>query len=141
MERFFIQVENGQPVDYPILESNFRSAFPNIDPNNLPDNFAEFERVEEPSPGLYQKNTYECVSNGSGGFRDSWTTIDMTEEEKQDLINGIKANWEQMNGPASWVFNEELCRFLPPVPFPDDFDHVITYTWDEENQTWEREPM
>ena len=53
----FIQVdENGQAKEHPIHGDNFRQAFPHIDTNNLPSNFARFERVALSTPGPYEKN-------------------------------------------------------------------------------------
>lgn len=33
----------------------------------------------------------------------------------------------------SWILDEETCLWQPPMPYPNDEN---TYTWDEENQTW-----
>jgi len=34
----------------------------------------------------------------------------------------------------SWVFNEETCRWDPPVPYPDDPNNA--YYWDEDQVNW-----
>jgi hypothetical protein len=34
---------------------------------------------------------------------------------------------------ASWVLNEDTCRWYPPTPMPDDGN---VYSWDESTQTW-----
>lgn len=34
---------------------------------------------------------------------------------------------------ASWVLNEDTCRWDPPAPMPDDGN---LYSWDESTQTW-----
>jgi hypothetical protein len=34
---------------------------------------------------------------------------------------------------ASWVLNEETCRWEAPVAYPTD---GIMYTWDEETTDW-----
>ena len=41
----FIRVKDGQAFEHPILGDNFRQAFPNINVNNLPSEFARFERI------------------------------------------------------------------------------------------------
>ena len=46
MELFIRIDENGQAVDHPIMGDNFRQAFPDIDVNNLPSNFARFFKSE-----------------------------------------------------------------------------------------------
>ena len=32
----------------------------------------------------------------------------------------------------SWVLDEEICRWIPPVPYPAEG----VYTWNEETQEW-----
>lgn len=46
----FIQIKDGQPFEHPIHGANFRAAFPDIDVNNLPPNFARFIRIPKPKP-------------------------------------------------------------------------------------------
>ena len=45
MSEMFIRIENGQPVDHPIMGDNFRRTFPEIDPANPGPGFAKFFRV------------------------------------------------------------------------------------------------
>ena len=35
---------------------------------------------------------------------------------------------------ASWILNEDTCRWEAPVAYPDDDNR---YTWNETNQTWD----
>ena len=37
----------------------------------------------------------------------------------------------------SWTLNEETCRWIAPVPYPDDGGK---YYWDEEQGNWESQP-
>lgn len=79
----FIQMRNGQPYEHPIVGSNFREAFPHIDVNNLPPEFARFERIEQPTPGVFEVVegvTYQMVD---GVVKDVWAVRDMTPLEKQ----------------------------------------------------------
>ena len=41
----FIRLVNGEPFEHPIMGDNFREAFPHIDTDNLPSEFARFLRV------------------------------------------------------------------------------------------------
>ena len=131
----FIQVdENGQAVNHPIVGSNFREAFPHIDVNNLPSNFARFVRVPAPMPSVYEKNhrvTYQKRPDGV------WTDVHscdlMTKEEITALQDQVKANFATHLGFASWTFNEFTCRFDPPVPYPNDGKN---YRWDEPTTNW-----
>tara|TARA_Y100000310_G_C20227024_1_gene598436 strand:+ start:253 stop:606 length:354 start_codon:yes stop_codon:yes gene_type:complete len=35
---------------------------------------------------------------------------------------------------ASWIFNEELYRYTPPTPYPDESKN---YRWNEQTQAWD----
>lgn len=78
----FIRIKDGQPFEHPILWDNFCQAFPNIDVNNLPPEFARFERVEPPALGefeVYVGVTYEKFGDI---YKDVHHVRDMTPEEK-----------------------------------------------------------
>jgi hypothetical protein len=129
----YIQLQNGEPVNHPIMEENLRQAFPEMDLNNLPDTFARFERVPAPVIGVYEVgegSTYEWVD---GIVKDVHHVRAMTAEERTAIQDVTKAEWQQNNGFASWTFNEELCRFDPPVPYPADGKF---YVWDEPAANW-----
>lgn len=127
----YIQLKNGAPFQHPILEDNFRQAFPHIDVNNLPPAFAKFERVEPPSVGIYElyEVTYEKFNNI---FKDVYHVRPMTAEEKTAKQNAVKDQWAN-NGFPSWIFDEETCSFKPPVPRPIDGK---PYRWDEATTSW-----
>lgn len=131
----FIQIdENGQAKEHPIMGSNFREAFPDIDVNNLPNNFARFERVPAPFPGPYEKNhRVSYQKRPDGVWADVHTCDLMTREEIVALQDQVKANFAANVGFASWTFNEFTCRFDPPVPFPNDGKN---YRWDELTTNW-----
>lgn len=133
MELFIKIDENGQAVDHPIMGDNFRQAFPDIDTNNLPSNFAKFVRVA-PSlvAGVYEKIrvNYELKD---GVWTDVYSCDQMTNEEKVTLQNQVKADFATNVGFASWVFNEITCKFDSPVPLPNDGKK---YRWDEPTTNW-----
>lgn len=85
----FIRIVDGQPFEHPIFGDNFRQAFPNVDVNNLPPEFARFERIEPSAPGEYQKLElhYGWVD---GIVKDIWTIVEMTDEERAE-VDRIKA--------------------------------------------------
>lgn len=131
--KLYIKIVENLPVEHPIMENNFRQAFPDIDTENLPSGFANFERVGVPTIGVYEVYdgvTYEWVD---GIVKDVHHVRDMTGTEKINLQEEVKSNWAE-NGFASWIFNEETCLFDPPVAYPDD-DNV--YTWNEEQVNWQ----
>lgn len=129
----FIRIKDGQPFEHPILGNNFRRAFPNIDVNNLPPEFAKFERVPLPSLIYATLNspepTYAFVD---GVVKDVWDITPFTPEQIQEKQNQVKAYWAE-HGFASWVFNEETCAFDPPVPMPLDGN---MYQWNEDSLMW-----
>lgn len=123
--RLFIQIRNGQPYEHPILEENFKQVFPHIDLNNLPPEFAVFERVENPrTAGVYQVDqvSYQWVD---GVVKDVWSHRDMTDAEKIQAQNKVKAAWAEQPEAAwaqqtdienlsNWVFDETVCAYRPP---------------------------
>jgi hypothetical protein len=133
MGRFFIRITDGVPFEHPIIESNFRSAFPHIDVDNLPPEFVEFEIVEPPSIGPYEKNqtfTYGWVDNGKLGY--IWSCEQMTEDERIEKIQSVQDNWNaNPESPSSWIFNENSCSYEPPISKPDDEESDL-YFWDED---------
>ena len=132
MELFIKVDENGQAVDHPIMGDNFRQAFPDIDTNNLPSNFARFVRLAPPIAGVYEKIkvNYELKD---GVWTDVYSYDQMTNEEKVTLQNQVKADFAASVGFASWVFNETTCKFDSPVPLPNDGKK---YLWDEATVNW-----
>ena len=78
----FIQIRDGMPYEHPIMGDNFRQAFPHIDPNNLPPEFARFERVPMPVIGdfeVYEGTIYEWFD---GIVKDVHHVRPMTDEER-----------------------------------------------------------
>lgn len=130
--KLFIRIKDGQPFEHPILGDNFRQAFPHVDINNPPPEFARFERVAPPVTCVYEVYegvTYEWVD---GIVKDVHHVRAMTAEEKTAKQNAVKSAWAE-NGFASWMFDEETCSFKQPVAYPDDGK---PYRWDEETTTW-----
>lgn len=90
----FIQIKDGQPFEHPIFGDNFRQAFPDVDVNNLPSEYARFERIEKPNNnGLFEieERSYEWVD---GVVKDVWTVRPMTSLEetqtRQDMADSAK---------------------------------------------------
>ena len=128
-----IQIRDGQPYEHPILLENFVSAFPNVDVNNLPPEFARFERVSRPTEGPYEEITGLSYQWVNGVVKDVWDVRQFTEQEKIDKQNFIKAQFAIFPNYQSWTFNETTCIFDPPIPYPNDGE---MYAWDEALQQW-----
>ena len=134
----YIQIVGGLPHEHPIVEWNFKQAFPDIDVNNLPPEYCPFVRVQAPVLGVYEKNqtvSYGLVEGLAGTYTDIWVCEDMTAEEMTAKQDAVKAEWAENDGYVSWVFNEETCSFDPPTPKPEDFEDQV-YVWNEETLSW-----
>lgn len=82
----YIQIVDGKPYAHPMFGDNFREAFPHIDVNNLPPEFAKFERV--PCPNLATTFQVDDVSYQfvDGVVKDVWTVREMTDAEREEKI-------------------------------------------------------
>jgi hypothetical protein len=81
MMNLYIRIQDGEPVDHPILEQNLVQAYPDIDLDRLPAEFAPFVRVPRPAadPGKYIVSAY-CTYEWVGDqVQDIWHL------EQQDL--------------------------------------------------------
>jgi len=94
----YIQIKHGQPFEHPIFGDNFRDAFPHIDVNNLPPNFARFERVECPNNASTFEVDVVSYQWVNGVVKDVWAVRQMTEEEKtqklQEITKNVMARYE-----------------------------------------------
>lgn len=126
----FIQIRNGQPFEHPIFGDNFRQAFPDIDVNNLPPEFAVFERV----PQNVQPDVFEVAEVSYQWFdkivKDVWSVRPMTDQEKAAKIAEYQANIPF----PSWTLDETTLTYIPPTPRPTDGK---PYRWDEATLSWQ----
>ena len=129
----YIRLQDGTPVDHPILEDNFKQAFPDIDTENLPPTFGKFVRVSRPANiGPYEEYMgVEYVKNGDV-YTDSHILRQFTDEEKAAKQQEAHDQWSKIGFP-SWIFNEERCLFESPIPYPTDGQ---IYKWDEPTLSW-----
>ena len=129
----YIRIVNGQPFEHPIFGDNFRQAYPDIDTNNLPENFARFIRVEPPLLGPYEKNQTLSYKLVNGVYTDVFSCEQMTAEEIAIKQQTIKNAWSAENCYPSWIFNEITCRYEAPTAKPTDGNK---YLWDEASISW-----
>lgn len=141
----FIQIRDGQPHEHPILGDNFRQAFPDINVDNLPPQFARFERIECPrAAGVYEVDvvSYQWVD---GIVKDVWTVRPMTDEERaikyaqlvSDIQNSVASSkkltqqlisldWitepqkeklrEYLVELDNFTFSDPVTAVVPPIP-------------------------
>ena len=157
MERLFIKVDsNSTPINgiHPSWESNLKNCFPDHDwtSDAPPNGYKLFERVTRPSIGIYQKFKEEVGEDIAVAFehngleykyfpdedkvKDVWHYRDMTDAEKKAKQDVVKDLWE-LEGYASWTFDETICNFKPPKEYPSDNK---IYGWKESTQEWVQYP-
>jgi hypothetical protein len=142
----FIQIRDGQPYEHPIFGDNFRQAFPDVDVNNLPPQFARFVRVQPPNlAGVYEveEGHYEWAN---GVVTDVYSVRPMTDtekaekdaKEKQRLLDDVAAmkgfaeqKIQSTTGSVQAAWQDYLAQLnawaytdwkTPNVPFPPKFD-------------------
>lgn len=136
--KLFIQVQNGQAHEHPILEPNFKDAFPSVNVDSLPPEFARFIRVPQPTLGPYETNqrvSYQLVDGQTQTYTDFWETDSLTAEEITAKQQAVKDAWAIDPNWSSWTFNETTCSYDPPVPQPDN-PYDSPYHWNEEALAW-----
>jgi len=132
--KLYIKLQDGNPIDHPMTHDNFVQAFPEIDTNNLPEDYIEFVRVPYPTNldlyEVYDGVHYEIID---GVCKDVHTVREMTDEERTAKQNQVKEDWAE-NGYPSWIFDERTCSFESPLgsPPPDG----KAYVWDEATVSW-----
>jgi hypothetical protein len=129
----FIRIQNGHPFEHPIIENNFRQAFPDVDTNNLPAEFARFVRVTPPVLGPYEKNQTVSYQFVDGVYTDVFACEQLTSEEIAAKQQAVKDAWVANQGYASWTFDEATCAYIPPTLRPDNDER---YSWNEEQLVW-----
>lgn len=79
---------------------------------------------------LCKRTSYNTYANehvqGGVPFRKNYAGPGATWDEARDAFIPLKEY-------ESWVFDEDTCSWVAPVPKPDD---GLTYFWDEINQRW-----
>ena len=86
--RYFVKIENDEPVGHPIQEDNFVHSYPDISKNDLPTNFAEFIRKKQPKIGIYEKiDGFTYIKIGRF-WTCTWNVVSMTSDEiKNKQVN------------------------------------------------------
>ena len=84
------------------------------------------ELYEEPN-GVWKQTSY------NGNFRKNFASIGTTYDETRDAFIPVKMY-------DSWTFNEDTCRYDPPVPKPADTE-TSAFFWNEETRNWDEISM
>lgn len=142
----FIQLQDGQPVGYPIAEDNFRQLFPNTSfPNHFtaaavePLGYGIYDFANAPETGRYDKAVEVApMRNAVGIWRQTYAVVPMTDAEKQEVDTqkaaAVRAernwkltacDWTQLaDAPVdslAWANYRQMLRDVPSQPgFPWD---------------------
>jgi hypothetical protein len=73
--------------------------------------------------GTWVKTSYNAATNG---FRKNYAGIGYSYDESRDAFIAPQPF-------ASWILDEETCRWEAPVAYPND---GIVYVWNEETTDW-----
>ena len=128
----FIKLKDGKPYEHPVCYENMQAAFPNFNFENLPNDWATFEQTPLPSIGVYEVYDGFFYSIQNGVVKQIHKVRPMTVEEKIEKQTQVKKNFELL-GLKSWKFNEEICDFDPPIPYPSNGKK---YYWEESDLAW-----
>jgi hypothetical protein len=76
-----------------------------------------------------KKTSYNTVAgthrNGGAPFRKNYAGLGYTYDSTRDAFIPPKGNFD------SWIFDEDSCCWIPPIPRPHD-----SAMWDESLKTW-----
>lgn len=137
MENLFIKIENNVVVNHPVLESNLRMFYPDLDPENPPDGFVKFVRSEVPvtKPNeiidgvSYEISNYLTDLYKTKTYTDIYNIREITPTDKTAMVEQFK----QMNPEqADWIFDHSTDTLVPPIPKPQDGEK---YVWMLPNKT------
>jgi hypothetical protein len=144
----YIRIKDGQPFEHPIFGDNFRQAFPDVDVNDLPPEFAKFVRVEPPVVGfleVYEGVSYELIG---GVYTDVHRIRPMNTEEKTTKQQEIIAKFNQReyaSNWSAWTFDETTYAMVPPIPRPEPdqakLDAGIRTLWCGLDNNWKDTPV
>jgi hypothetical protein len=115
----YIQIENDQPINHPILMDNLIEAF-----GRVPGGWEQFIRMQRPEVGIYQVLDSEepTYQKQLGYWMDVWALRDMTAEEKaakQQAVRDEFSSREQAVNWSAWVLDEATCTMQPPITRPE----------------------
>jgi hypothetical protein len=105
-----------------------------LDSNNIVTEVITGKDEDELLEGLTPEEWYgnfrgqRCVRTSyNGNIRKNFAGIGYIYDEQRDAFIAPKVH-------VSWVFNEEICQWEPPVAYPTDDKF---YIWNENQRNWE----
>jgi hypothetical protein len=116
MAHFALLDENNVVQQIAVVSEKKLEGFPQPVPQEVIDNRTFLRDVS----GRWVQTSY------NGSFRKNYAAIGHTYDEQRDAFIAPKPF-------ASWVLNEDTCRWEAPTPYPNDGEE---YEWNEQNLTW-----
>lgn len=110
----YIKVENNVAIGNPVLEQNLLDVF-----GSIPENYAPFKRMHPNEFDIditnkFKRAVNEYVLSEDGiTWRDNWSVVDISEEEKQKIIQihkEIKPRGVDIN---LFEFDEQELKWIP----------------------------
>ena len=141
----YIEIQNGVVKNHPAFEDNLVEAF-----GAIPEHWEPFTRVERPVPGMYQivTSNESVYANVDGVWTDVWTVRNMTIEEKNAKQQAVRDAFnarDQAENWSAWVFDEDTCRMIPPIPRPErdetKIEQGIYTVWCGADINWKDTPV
>jgi len=92
MDDLFIRIVDGKPFEHPLWGDNFRAAFPHVDVNNLPPEFARFIRVPCPEPDDGKEMVSATCSYQWDGdvVKDVWEVVQIDIIQEPDPAGNVE---------------------------------------------------
>ena len=128
--RFFVFIKDGEVDGHPYMEDNLLDTLPGFDPDKLPDNMMEINRVPPPTPSNNFVHMFVRYIIRDNTVIEEYYEVPYTEIEKRDLLNELVLN---TNRPAGWIFDRETGDWVYPFPPPDPSEN---YDWDNDKLDW-----
>lgn len=124
---------NISTKEYPRYTGDIQLIKPDFNVGDpLPENWVIVNQEELPAYNNFQKVIINEPVNIDGIWVSGWSIVDMTEEEKHNLI---QSRMQLEKKPYdSWVFNEDTLSYFAPVPKPGSPEDP--YFWHEESMSW-----
>jgi hypothetical protein len=116
MAHFALLDENNKVLNVAVVSDAKLIGFDEPVSQEIIDNRAFLRDV----PGRWVQTSY------SGAFRKNFAGIGFTYDEQRDAFIPPQPF-------ASWVLNEDTCRWEAPVPYPNDGQD---YEWSEDINNW-----
>jgi hypothetical protein len=138
----YIETKNGLPSGAVYSLEQMQRRYPDYDFNQgPPENYALFEEsVPTELPGMYKKIKVNRIYKipGTEIFTNELEIVDMDPIEKAAVIEQMKRDFYKATGYLSWIFDEQVNRWIPPKQPPDGtlIPDGTKFVWNEAQQEW-----